>query len=83
MEEIEELLKGIADVDKNVINNSKLGNVRNAYNALINDAKSVVNEAQNVAGKAAGRQVGVAAAASMALSLGAIALAIVKKKMLA
>ena len=83
LEEIEELLKGIADVDKNVINNSKLGNVRNAYNALINDAKSVVNEAQNVAGKAAGRQVGVAAAASMALSLGAIALAIVKKKMLA
>lgn len=83
LEEIEELLKGIADVDKNVINNSKLGNVRNAYDTLISDAKSVVNEAQNVAGKAAGRQVGAAAAASMALSLGAIALAIVKKKMLA
>lgn len=83
LEEIEELLKGIADVDKNVINNSKLGNVRNAYDTLISDAKNVVNEAQNVAGKAAGRQVGAAAAASMALSLGAIALAIVKKKMLA
>ena len=83
LEEIEELLKGIADVDKNVINNSKLGNVRNAYETLISDVKTVVSEAQNVAGKAAGRQVGAAAAASMALSLGAIALAIVKKKMLA
>ncbi|MGN0765907.1 MAG: MBG domain-containing protein [Christensenellales bacterium] len=83
LKEIEELLKGIAKVDENVIDNSKLGNVRNAYDTLISDAKSVVNEAQNVAGKAAGREVGAAAAASMALSLGAIALAIVKKKMLA
>ncbi|MGN0797675.1 MAG: MBG domain-containing protein [Christensenellales bacterium] len=83
LKEIEELINDIADVDKNVIDSSKLGSVRNAYNTLINDAKIVVNEAQNVAGKAAGREVGAAAAASMALSLGAIALAIVKKKMLA
>lgn len=83
MKEIEELLKDIADIDMAVVNAGKLTNARNAYNALINDAKSVVNGAQNVAGKAAGRQVGAAAAASMALSLGAIALAIVKKKTLA
>lgn len=84
MKEIEIMIDQIAEQDLAFIDNAKLTKARTDYNRFVNEVNTVVNEAQIVAGKAAGRSVGAATAAAVvaSTSLLGIALAIAKKKML-
>ena len=84
MKEIEAMLSKIAEQDMTYIDNAKLSKAKAAYTKFVDDVNTVVNEAQMVAGKTAGRNVGAAAAAATAASVSilGVALAIAKKKML-